>query len=400
MMRKTLFYALFLTLALTQVKAQMVNKGVLLIKDGTVVSAENDLENGTGGDFINQGKIFIKGAIVNDGYFHFKEKGKPLLASNASLSLNGDGATISGTKEIFTNDVVLEAKRKSAVFRVEVPNFHIHGEASFDKGFINNGKNPIVFEQHATVKSISDDSFIRGLVTKKGTQKFDFPVGGDFYRPVSLGTATADRSVSVRYYNTDSDFDYPHKDKKGVDVLDDQEYWTISSDDPQKESITLFWNDNTTSTDILSAKKEDLIHAFWDLKNRRWVGAEKITLDEPNQSLKADYSLETTMQPFALAVKSYDLIFYNVLSRDGDNLNRILYIEGIENYPDNNLRIFDTNGIKQFEIAGYDNENKVFEGESNVGGKHILPANVYYYVLVYKDEDGKEYIKKGILYIQ
>ncbi len=71
-------------------------------------------------------------------------------------------------------------------------------------------------------------------------------------------------------------------------------------------------------------------------------------------------------------------------SPDGDGINDSFYIENIENYPNNNVQIFNRWGNKIFEVQGYDNQSRKWSGESNIGliiGSQDVPAGTYYYLI-------------------
>jgi gliding motility-associated-like protein len=63
-----------------------------------------------------------------------------------------------------------------------------------------------------------------------------------------------------------------------------------------------------------------------------------------------------------------------VLSPNGDEINQFWVIEGIENYPDCSLNVFDRQGRNVFREKGYNNDwDATFNGNT-------LPQGVYYYV--------------------
>jgi gliding motility-associated-like protein len=96
--------------------------------------------------------------------------------------------------------------------------------------------------------------------------------------------------------------------------------------------------------------------------------------------------------------ESEDVTVQQAMSPNGDGLNDRLQIDGIESHPDNKLTIIDRNGTLVYEIAGYDNNGKVFDGHSNKTGKLQLPGT-YYYVLDYKAGDETKH-KTGYLIIK
>ncbi len=69
-------------------------------------------------------------------------------------------------------------------------------------------------------------------------------------------------------------------------------------------------------------------------------------------------------------------------SPDGDGINEFWRIDGIENYPENIVSIYNRWGDKVFEISGYNNTSRVFRGDANrltnLGGRE-LPEGTYFF---------------------
>ena len=95
---------------------------------------------------------------------------------------------------------------------------------------------------------------------------------------------------------------------------------------------------------------------------------------------------------------------YNAISLNGDNKNDYFHIEGIEKYPDNIVRIYNKEGLKVFEVTGYDNKNQSFkgftQGEVAVKKSLELPVGTYFYFIEYTDENHQLQRKKGWLYLK
>ena len=98
------------------------------------------------------------------------------------------------------------------------------------------------------------------------------------------------------------------------------------------------------------------------------------------------------------------LIPYNAISLNDDNKNDYFLIEGIEKYPDNIVRIYNKEGLKVFEVTGYDNKNQSFkgftQGEVAVKKSLELPVGTYFYFIEYTDENHQLQRKKGWLYLK
>ena len=89
------------------------------------------------------------------------------------------------------------------------------------------------------------------------------------------------------------------------------------------------------------------------------------------------------------------------MARNG--LNDYMQINGIENYPQNNFKVFNRWGVQVFEINGYDNVSKRFEGISEgrttIRQGERLPAGTYYYVLTFSGDNPGQQAYTGYLYI-
>ncbi|HIB48713.1 MAG TPA: tandem-95 repeat protein [Flavobacteriaceae bacterium] len=98
---------------------------------------------------------------------------------------------------------------------------------------------------------------------------------------------------------------------------------------------------------------------------------------------------------------------FNGITPDGDGLNDFFRVLGIENFPDNNMKIYNRWGVLVFETDGYggaNGEENVFRGFSNgratVRSDETLPTGTYFYILVREDPNSGETLKNsGYLYI-
>lgn len=95
---------------------------------------------------------------------------------------------------------------------------------------------------------------------------------------------------------------------------------------------------------------------------------------------------------------------FNGITPNGDGINDYFRILGIENYPDNNVKIFNRWGVQVYEVNGYGQGNNLFygisEGRATLQQDRELPSGTYFYILTFTGEDnpGKESYS-GYLYI-
>jgi gliding motility-associated-like protein len=78
-----------------------------------------------------------------------------------------------------------------------------------------------------------------------------------------------------------------------------------------------------------------------------------------------------------------DIVIYNGISPNGDGINDTWIIKGIEDFPDNSVKIFNRWGDKIIDLSRYDNQN-VFWDATNTQGERV-PDGTYYYILEIKD---------------
>ena len=94
----------------------------------------------------------------------------------------------------------------------------------------------------------------------------------------------------------------------------------------------------------------------------------------------------------------------NAMSVNGDDKNDYFHIVGIENYPDNQVTIYNRKGEKVFTISHYDNRQRVFkgivEGEVSLSNAALLPQDTYFYLIEYYDENRQLQRQIGWLYLK
>ncbi len=107
------------------------------------------------------------------------------------------------------------------------------------------------------------------------------------------------------------------------------------------------------------------------------AGTYEVTVvSELGCSTTKDVSIGTEIRP------------YNGISRNGDGRNEIFTIACIENFPGNNVKIYNRAGTLVYEGDGYNNVDIYFNGTSNRGVSPMgiqLPDGTYFYVIDKRD---------------
>ncbi len=74
----------------------------------------------------------------------------------------------------------------------------------------------------------------------------------------------------------------------------------------------------------------------------------------------------------------------SAITPNGDGMNDYWKIPGIENFPNNDVKIYNRAGNLIFKIEGYNNQDKVWKGESDQGllnKSNIAITGTYFYVV-------------------
>ncbi|WP_127846289.1 T9SS type B sorting domain-containing protein, partial [Psychroflexus aestuariivivens] len=96
---------------------------------------------------------------------------------------------------------------------------------------------------------------------------------------------------------------------------------------------------------------------------------------------------------------------FNAVSTNEDGFeNDFFRIDGIEAFPDNNLKIYNRQGVKVFDVKGYGQPNtNLFRGESDgnvtIQKDKKLPTGTYFYVLTFTNQNGDLEEYKGYLHL-
>jgi len=94
---------------------------------------------------------------------------------------------------------------------------------------------------------------------------------------------------------------------------------------------------------------------------------------------------------------------FNVITPNGDGIHDTLIITGLENFPENTIRIYNRWGVLVYTTNAYDTQGNVFDGTSTgrvtVQVDNKLPVGTYFYILNYQDENDSTKSLSGYLYL-
>lgn len=261
----------------------------------------------------------------------------------------------------------------------------------------------------------SDASKVVGFAEVNNRNVFSFPVGdAEQLRPLTFNAqGTVPQAICAYFFENPSaptslsqTFDVEEK-VNNIGTVTDREFWVLQGNVPVQ--VTISWNTRSSLITIPNATVESIIVVGWNKSSKQWVviGNTAYSGDITNGFVTSetfvpnDYAAITfgtvPLPTDTFAVNNPTLGNY-FLSPNGDGINDFLVIDGMEESPNNSLRIFNRYGQKVFEKINYTNE---FRGVANTGSMVPNPANglpegVYFY-LVTLDDLGLEY--NGFLFL-
>ena len=94
---------------------------------------------------------------------------------------------------------------------------------------------------------------------------------------------------------------------------------------------------------------------------------------------------------------------FNIITPNGDGVHDVLRIAGIENFPDNTVKIFNRWGVLVFSTNAYGSNGNVFDGTSlgrvTINQDEKLPTGTYFYIISYENNVGNTKQLNGYIYI-
>ncbi len=108
-----------------------------------------------------------------------------------------------------------------------------------------------------------------------------------------------------------------------------------------------------------------------------FTGTDAFTFEVCNTNTPAECAQATV-----IILVAAPLLAYEGFSPDGDGMNDVWRIRGIENYPNNTVRIFNRWGNLVFEIKGYNNQDQAWSSHSTAGlVAGDVPDGTYFYLI-------------------
>lgn len=371
----------------------------------SLVMAQTGLYNA--GNFQVHGNMGLHTNFFNDANFD-QTQGLVGFYGSSTIQVSGNiPPTLWDTEILVDNNVFLQQP------------VNVRNNVNFAYGnFLTPKNNQAVylnFMDQGFFTEASNQSKVTGFAAVNNRDFFSFPVGDQvLLRPLILDSeSVSPLSICAYFFENPSNpsaipenFDVEQK-VRNIGTVSDREFWIVQSDAPAK--VTIGWNTRSALVAIPNATLESVIVVGWNKAANQWtvIGNTAVSGDI-NQGfvtsetfVPSEYAAITfgtiPLPTDTFAVENPTLGNY-FLSPNGDGINDILVIDGLEESPNNHLTIYNRYGQKVFEKINYTNE---FRGVANTGSfvpnqNQGLAEGVYFYLVTLEDL-GLEYT--GFLFL-
>lgn len=376
-MKKNIFTLFFLSGSWLVMAQSFHNNGAILsISSETVLTVPDSLVNK--GTIINNGSLSISGAWVNLGTY---DAGAGQINFNSNLS-----QTINHSDQAFSKLVISGTGEKTFS-----ANITIESELDLQNGVLKSANgSKIILNQGAVIKGGSDQSHIAGPVEAKGAGNWIFPIGnGVVYLPVEM-TGVTDASALATLTLHDLPASQVLSADKELTKISSKRYWELvlahGSLAQSKITLPLVDEDGLADNmdDLVVAESNSITDAFVSIGNTGTSG------DLASGSVTSESAPASKFYTVAAINGESSIEIFNAVSAGGDGKNDFFRIENIELYANNKVTIFNRWGDRVFEMNGYDNAQKSFNGTSNLNGNNKLSPGTFFYSIELGDGSKKK----------
>jgi len=363
----------------------LYNEGTLSVGTNTILYVGDSVVNN--GTLINNGDIQVAGFWQNNATYE-PGQGQLTLTSSQPQVINHNDQSFTrlriegGGEKIFGADIYIENELVLS-----------------DGNLVSSGNSKLVIQENAVITGGSDNSYIDGPIYHVGNGYKYFPVGkNNLFLPLELQDVKGTTPTVGVILNIPNPNLKVQNDLVSVSA---EQYW-------QLDVINGTFSGSIVGLPI---RDESFLNSIEEA-----VVAQAPSLSEPFASIGAssrtgDINSGTVVSSIDatemyLTVGSFvaepgsKLTVYNAVSPNDDGLNDFFKIINIDLYPNNEVTIYTRWGDKVFEMQGYDNVDKKFNGLNNVGKSYLLPEGTYYYVIEKGESDDKSDKVSGFLVLR
>lgn len=331
------------------------------------------------------GQVLFGSDLFNEGNFR-DNQGLLVLRS-------GESQVISGSNHIDLAQLTVD-NRNDVWIENEI---NVRKQLIFSNGNLitlkSNPNHSVRFTSNAQALEANNIKKVDGYAIAQNKSSFLLPVGdATALRPLYFEAESPTMEVKCAYFNENPNsslffnttMDTQSRENE-IEAISKIEFWALHSD--KRMNVTLSWVGASRIHEITN-DHNNLVIVGWHRSTNQWVSLGVIesqgNLDEGYLTSAVFDAIDISAVTFGSQQKNIsDLDFVNgFISPNGDGTNDNLVIDGIENFPNNRLEIYNRYGIMVYKKLGYRND---FVGLTNrhasISRQKGLSPGVYYYIL-------------------
>ncbi|WP_176214806.1 gliding motility-associated C-terminal domain-containing protein [Reichenbachiella faecimaris] len=379
-MKRFSYFLILGIVSTSQVKAQN-----LMTNDHALVAIGNDVP------FTVQGNLSNQGMMLNEGDLR-------LLGDWTNV---GNYSSVSGTFYLLGSDPLFESGSStyqhlgiSTMGNLSLASdLTISGTLELISGVMNFlGDASLTIEEDAVILGGDESSYVNGLLYSAQQGEVHYPIGTDqSYLPVELLNVQSSVPVGIVAMGEELDVTL----SQALESISPNRYWQIMKNaDFSVDGLVLpVTNEHfiSSESEAVIAYTENLGSPLTILGQSEFTGSTTSGSITSNTPILSGYYL---LGDKGLALPPVKVI--NIVTPLQDGKHDFLRIENIEFYEENVVEIFNRQGKMVFSMLGYNNLDRVFRGDANVGNGELLPTGNYFYTVNLdgsKRESGFVYIK-------
>jgi len=339
------------------------------------------------------GKVGFHTNLINDGNFYFNKGFEGIYSDKEELY-------VSGINKIRFNNFELDVSHDLKLYT----SLDINGDMLFTSGRVitprDNDKISFNYKDDNIYAGVNNSNYIDGYATVSNSSSYILPVGDKYdMRSIKINVQSKNSKFKGAYFFENPNFpDYINNqfstDKKQLILskINDVEFWYLSG--TEATEVTLSWDPNS-KINQLTSDVNNLRIVGWDKTKNKWtnlgnkvvqgnLSSGTITSKKFNPNNYASLTLGTiaTENP---SKGNFNVEYHNFgISPNGDGINDVFVIEGLDLSLNNTLKIFNRWGALVYHKKNYKNN---WDGRADntltLEKSKKLPSGTYFYVITF-----------------
>ncbi|MFD1294496.1 gliding motility-associated C-terminal domain-containing protein [Lutibacter holmesii] len=357
------------------------------------INAQTTFQNNGNIQIHEDGQVGFHTDVVNNGTFDQNLGMVGFYSVDDQLEVSGTNEAVFNNVEVnvfdnlYLETSITVANNLSFITgKVITPRDNLDVSLKFSEYFLHSGEN--------------DEAHVDGYVSSTDNTEFTFPIGDEnSLRPMLLPEQPENTSYTGAYFKEDPnnpstfDISFDTNEKQNLlNKISEYEFWDLNG--TEETEVVLTW-DFFSYLNEFGDELKSIRVVGWDKIENRWVdlGGKNITGDLNEGSVQSSKFIPDNYEVITIGTDVSSVLGNEIVSRNyaftpnGDGINEVLVVEGVELRPNNSINIFNRWGALVFSQKGYDNTwDGVSKHDLTINKNKGLPTGTYFYTLTFYDE--------------